>query len=209
MRAKLVERARTANSAAGEQHETVAHALGISQLMNGEKERAPARSDVANELHHFAGLPEIEPVEGLIQQEQGMRRDQRERQHQASTIAFRQGKHALSQYRPQSDVANDFCDVAFLPLIGSSKEFNDSADVLIVPWSHPVGQIEHDLPPMRERQRCSSPDEAAGVGREHASNRLEERSLAGSVRPDQTEDLACMHLEGHLRECRLIAVALA
>src|SRR5215475_7230848 len=72
-RAQLVERARTANSAAGEQHETVAHALGISQLMNGEKERAPARRRFANELHHVPRLPEIEPVEGLIQQEQWMR----------------------------------------------------------------------------------------------------------------------------------------
>src|SRR5215470_5861021 len=75
-RAQLVERARTANSAAGEQHETVAHALGISQLMNGHKERAPARGQVANELHHFADLSEIKPVEGLVQQEEWMRRDQ-------------------------------------------------------------------------------------------------------------------------------------
>jgi hypothetical protein len=64
-------------------------------------------------------------------------------------------------------------------------------------------------------RRCESVNgvprqtKAAGVGREHASNRLEERSLAGSVRRDQTEDLACMHLEAHFRECRLIAVALA
>src|SRR5215475_1247893 len=65
-RAKLVERARTANSPVGEQHETVAHALGISQLMNGEHEPPSTRCRLANKAHDLAGLPEIEAVERLV-----------------------------------------------------------------------------------------------------------------------------------------------
>src|SRR5438874_236806 len=95
-RAKLIERARTANSPVGEQHESVAHALGISQLMNGEHEPPSTGCRTANKAHDVAGLPEIETVERLVHQEERMRREQRQRQHQAARVSFGQGEDPLA-----------------------------------------------------------------------------------------------------------------
>src|SRR6516165_10494623 len=97
-RAQLFERTRTANSAAGEQYETIAYPLGIHQLMNGDKQRAPARRRFANELHHVPRLPEIEAVERLVHQEQRLRREQRESQRQAPGVSLRQCGDSLAQH---------------------------------------------------------------------------------------------------------------
>src|SRR5215472_11300441 len=74
--AQLVERARSANVASGEQHEAIAHAFGVHQLMNSNNERAPACRRLANELRHVARLSQIEAVERLIHQQQRLRREQ-------------------------------------------------------------------------------------------------------------------------------------
>src|SRR5437667_1349591 len=61
--AKLVERADPAHPAVREQHEAVADALGVAQLMHRENEGAPAAGHVAQHGHDLARLPQIEAVE--------------------------------------------------------------------------------------------------------------------------------------------------
>src|SRR6266516_5946968 len=54
-RSELVERALAANAAAGEQHETVAYALGVDELMGGQDDRAARGRRPAQDDHHLPG----------------------------------------------------------------------------------------------------------------------------------------------------------
>src|SRR2546430_15453380 len=64
LRAQLREGPDTADATFGEQHEAVADAGGITQLVNGEHERSPIARDVAQDIHDVACLPKVEAVEG-------------------------------------------------------------------------------------------------------------------------------------------------
>src|SRR5215510_1752014 len=70
---QLVERADAAHCTVGQQHKAVADALGVSQLMDCQNERAATRRLAANERHHLARLPQIEAVEGLVHQQERLR----------------------------------------------------------------------------------------------------------------------------------------
>src|SRR6476661_9754631 len=53
------------HAAAGEQHEAVAGAAGVGELMDREEQRPPARRLVAENEGRLAGLAQVEPVERL------------------------------------------------------------------------------------------------------------------------------------------------
>src|SRR5664280_3691653 len=57
------------DTAAAEQHQAVAHAGGIHQLVNRDEEGAAARGNGAQERHDVAGLAKIEAVERFVQQQ--------------------------------------------------------------------------------------------------------------------------------------------
>src|SRR5215831_10378663 len=58
LRAQLRERAGAADAPFRQQHEAVADARGIAQLVNGENERAPVARNVAQHAHDLACLPQ-------------------------------------------------------------------------------------------------------------------------------------------------------
>ncbi len=64
--------------------------------MDGENEGAPPPRDVSEHTHDLARLPEIEAVERLVHEQQGMRGEQRQRQHQPAGITLRQSNDALA-----------------------------------------------------------------------------------------------------------------
>ena len=51
-------------------------------------------------------------------------------------------------------------------------------------------------------------DDPAGIERLEAGDQVEQRRLAGAVRPDDAEDLALVHVEGDVRVGGQAAVAL-
>src|SRR5215203_5748425 len=61
--AKLSERADTAHPAVRQQHETVANALGVRELVNGQHQGAAVRRHSTQQPHYLSGLPDIEAVE--------------------------------------------------------------------------------------------------------------------------------------------------
>src|SRR6185503_8230520 len=63
---QLIERAGASDSSRSEQHEAVAHAFGVGELMNRQHEGAALSCHAAKQRHHFAGLPQIEAVERLV-----------------------------------------------------------------------------------------------------------------------------------------------
>src|SRR5262249_11020906 len=70
LRAQLRERAGAADASFRQQHEAVADARGIAQLVNGENERAPIARDIAQHAHDLARLPQVEAVERLVHPQQ-------------------------------------------------------------------------------------------------------------------------------------------
>src|SRR5580693_976681 len=72
---ELRDRAFTAYAAAAEQHEPVAEARGIADLVNGEEERPAARHVYAQRRRDVTRLPQIEPVERLVDEQCRLRRE--------------------------------------------------------------------------------------------------------------------------------------
>src|SRR5262245_18432678 len=66
--AQFRQRATTAHAAVGQQHEAIAHAFGIGQLMNGEDQRAPLAGYATEQLGDGARLPQVKAVERLVHQ---------------------------------------------------------------------------------------------------------------------------------------------
>src|SRR5919204_364085 len=89
-RPQLVERADTAYTAVGKQHKAIADPFGFDQLVNCNNEAAPVLRRVAQNARHLSRLAQVEAVEWLVHQKNLMRREQRERQHEAAAIAFGQ-----------------------------------------------------------------------------------------------------------------------
>src|SRR5215510_12866424 len=75
--AQLVECSHAAHRAARKQHETIADALGVAELMDCENERAAGCCNATDEPHHVACLPQVEAVERLVHEKERLRREQR------------------------------------------------------------------------------------------------------------------------------------
>src|SRR5712691_3507725 len=90
---KLLERAGAAHAPGGQQDEAIADALRVSELVDGEDERAAVRGDLAQRAGDRARLAQIEAVERLVHQQQRMRRDERERKQQAAVETLREAMH--------------------------------------------------------------------------------------------------------------------
>src|SRR5262249_11821230 len=58
--AQLSERAGAADASFRQQHEAVADARGIAQLVDGEDERTPIARNVAHHVHDLARLPQVD-----------------------------------------------------------------------------------------------------------------------------------------------------
>jgi len=86
--AEIVESARAFDFSIREQHEPIADAFGIDQLMNRKNERSPTRGYFSDQVHDIPSLPEVEAVEWFVHQQQRMWRDQGQRQPQAAGISL-------------------------------------------------------------------------------------------------------------------------
>src|SRR2546428_8596005 len=89
LRAQLRQRADATDAPFRQQHEAVADARGVAQLMNGENERAPIARNVAQYVYDLARLPQVEAVERLVHQQQRMGGQQNQRPHEPAAIAPR------------------------------------------------------------------------------------------------------------------------
>src|SRR4051794_661619 len=107
LRAKLIKRADTAHPTIRKQHEAVTDALGIHQLVDGENEGSPPACHLAQHAHDLARLSQIESVEGLIHEQEWLRCQKRERQHEPSIEAFGQRADPFTQHRCKPDGTND------------------------------------------------------------------------------------------------------
>src|SRR5215470_13822961 len=154
--AQLGKRTDAPHRAAGEQDEAVADTLGIGELMDGEHERAAVRRHLAQERHDLAGLPEVEAVERLVQQQQWMRGKQGERQHQPAAIALREREHTLAEDGRQTNRANRVGKLLLRSFIDRGEECEHVRYELVIPGPQAVRQIEDDIAAAADRKRRTS-----------------------------------------------------
>ena len=88
--AKLLERSFAGDSASAEQHETIADARGVRELMDRQKQRASRGGVFAQHAHDVARLPEVQSVERFVEHEERLRRQQSHGEHDAPVLALRE-----------------------------------------------------------------------------------------------------------------------
>src|SRR4051812_6281897 len=71
-RLEILERALATHTAAAEEHEAVAQPRGVADLVDREKQRAPARGMALKDGCHVPRLAQIETVEGFVDEERGL-----------------------------------------------------------------------------------------------------------------------------------------
>src|SRR5690242_18589819 len=67
-RPQLVERSLANDASIAQEHEAIANARGVVQLMDREEERTAGGRYATQEGAHLAGLPEVQSVERLVEQ---------------------------------------------------------------------------------------------------------------------------------------------
>ena len=153
------------------------------------------------------GLAQVEAVEGLVQDQDGLGREQGQGQQQPAAIALGKFGDPFGQHRLELQPA----DHRRLPLraqaVQLAEEPGGAPDRLVAPRRDAVGQVEHRLPPARRRQRRAVETDFAAVGGQQAHQAFHQRRLAGAVGADDAENLAGRKIEVHAVEHGGLAVA--
>src|SRR5437016_5804284 len=76
------------HAAAAEQHEPVAYALGVAELVDRQHQGAAISRLISQQVHHLACLTQIEAVERLIHQQHGARGQEPKREQKSSAVSF-------------------------------------------------------------------------------------------------------------------------
>ena len=190
---KLVERSLADDAAAAQQNETIANARGVAQLVDRQKQRAPCRACVAQDLHDVARLPEIESVERLVEHQQRLRRQQADREQHAPVFALGQLAEPRAEQRLESErrattsSTRDAGDAPCRPAMKRSTQL----DRLVGPGPNAVGHEEQSVFALGGRDRVAARVDACRAWRATTPARhSEERRLARAVRPDQPQNLS-------------------
>ena len=174
--------------------------------MNGENERPAASGLVAEHIDDLARLPQIEAVERLIHQQDGMRRQQRQRQQKATVIPLRQRMYALVEDGPESHRSDRVCGLCRRSPVDACKKRHHLGGRLVPIRAHAIRQIKECVAPLRRRQRLAMPENLSGIRGKEADNRFQQSGLAGAIRSDNAEHLARGRRECHTINRRLLAV---
>src|SRR5262250_2421438 len=85
---ELVKGSFAPHTSAGQQHVAITEPLGIGELVDGQEKRAPLRQQPAQQLHYLAGLPEIQAIERLVDDEERLRSEQADRQQETPAVSL-------------------------------------------------------------------------------------------------------------------------
>src|SRR5262249_47918461 len=110
LRVRFVDGPFGADAAGAEQDEPIAHARGVGDLMDREKERPAGGGVFAQRRADFARLPQIEAVERLVAEEQRVGREHADRQQRALALPLRQRANPRPEQRRQIQPLDDAGD---------------------------------------------------------------------------------------------------
>src|SRR5260370_29794090 len=100
-RREFLNRAFAAYAPAAEQHEPIAEARGIADLMNREEQRPAAGRVRTQRRGNLATLPQVESLEGLVDEQRRLGREQADAEKRALALAFRERANGLAQQRAE------------------------------------------------------------------------------------------------------------
>src|ERR1039458_6809305 len=139
------KRAHAHHAAAAEQHQAVAHARGIHQLVNRDEQRAAAPGDGAQERHDVAGLAKVQAVEGFVEQQQRLRSEQAETEQDALGLALGEGADTAAKKALQFKVACQRGAFAPRTPVERFEESQRPVNRLVGPGAYAVREIEKRL----------------------------------------------------------------
>ena len=202
--ASSVDRAFAADAAAAQQHEPIAEARRIADLMDRQEQRPPARRVGAQAAAMSRRLAQVEAVERLVDEQQ---RAAASAGRCASSARFRWPFDSvpigLSSSGPRSSRSHDLvAQLALRPPKNPMREIERPAHRLRRPRRDAVGHVEQHAERSRAPTDRPSARERAAVERQHARQAFEQRGLARAVGTDEAEHLARAHLEADIRQRR-------
>ena len=198
--AQLAQRALRDRAPVLQQHEPVAQACRVAHAVDRHDQRASAGGDPSEERDRVARQPQVEAVERLVEQQHGVRREQRGGDEHALPLPLRQRADRPVVQLGQSQrrmhvVAQRGVAVA----VERAREVEHPARGLRLPRRDAVGKVEQH-PARATVERTIRPTHAARVGGEQARHGLQQRRLAGAVGPEEAEHLALVRGEAGVVE---------
>jgi hypothetical protein len=107
--AQFVHRPASHDLSVNEKKKPATNTRGIRKLVNRKKESAPGRGLLAKKARYFNCLPRVESIEGFVQKEERLGREQGESKENSSAVATRQFSNTpvedLLYAQPKQDVA--------------------------------------------------------------------------------------------------------
>jgi hypothetical protein len=202
--AEIRHGALAAHASAAQQDEAIAHARGIADLVNREKERPPGGRVRAERGADISRLSQVQPVERLIRQEQWMRREHADREESPLPLSLRQRADRRAEQRPQIEPGDHIGAPGPAVRRGpraaekSHGEVERPADCLRRPRRNAVRKIEDPGRPLAGREYGSTTTYRPRVVREQPCDALEQRGLPGPVRSDQSQHFPRTNRQRHV-----------
>src|SRR5262249_52856152 len=88
----------------------------------------------------------------------------------------------------KADRLSHFIKFSSFPTECGCKKFKNADDMLPIPWSQTIRQIEHDFAPAVLGQRRTVPEDTACVDRQQSRDGLQEGRLTRAIRADQAKN---------------------
>jgi hypothetical protein len=190
------------DSARRQQDQPVADARGVGELVNREEERPAFRRGGAKYALDLASLPQVQAVEGFVEEEDLPRHGEAEGEEHPAPLPFRELADVFGEEPGELQLLRQRGEPGGIGAEEAREEGKNARGRLLRPGSDLVGQVEQDLLAAAGRERAALPANLTGVGRELSREAFEEGRLAGPVGPDQPEDFPAADPERDLVQRR-------
>ena len=141
-RRQLVACADATDAPFAEQHKSIADPPRVSDLVNGQEQRAPAGSVRAQRRGQLAVLSQIQAVEGLVDQQRPLWRQQANRECDALTLALGQCPDRRGQQLTKRKLLDDLVAPRRCAIEEPDDEVEGPANGLCRPWCNAVRHVE-------------------------------------------------------------------
>src|SRR5579883_1081804 len=196
-----------AHLAAAEQHEAIADAARVGDLVDGKKERPAAGGMDPQGGGDLARLPQVEAFEWLVDQQRGLWRQQTDAEHRALALPLGQGGDGPVEERAEIELRGDFLAQVAAAAEETERVIDRPGEPLRAPRRDGIGNVEEQIAPLGGGGRAAGDPQRSRVAGQQASQTFEQRGLAGAVGADEPQNLAGAHVKTDAGERGELAVA--
>src|SRR4051794_8604033 len=194
---EFLNRAFAADAPPAEQHEPVAEARGLADLMNREKERSAACRVCAQRRPNVARLAQVEAIERFIDQQCGLRRKHSDTEQSALPLALGECADWLAKQAAQIELLYHLVEQLRASAEESDGEIERPRHRLRGPRSDAVGDIKQERRTLAGSHRPAAGPDGAAVKRQNPGQTFEQRGFAGAIGANEAEHLALAYLKAN------------